>query len=336
MSTGLLALLDDVAMIAKVAAASLDDVASQAAKAGAKAAAIVVDDIVVTPRYVIGFAADRELPIVGKIAAGSLRNKILILLPCTLALSYFLPSTITPILMLGGAYLCCEGSAKLFEVMAPHRAHAHKAKLDTVALNPHTLEDQKVAEAIRTDFILSAEIIAITLATIPDSSILMQALVLGLVGVGITAVVYGLVALIVKADDLGLALAKNNNGSMIAGLCRASGRALVLGMPGFLALLGGVGTAAMIWVGGGIIVHGLEVYGMHSLGNAINTVAKAGAHALPFAAGTVEWAVSTSLSGLVGLSLGAVSIPLIEFALTPAWKLFHAKGQTRAVRNNRN
>jgi hypothetical protein len=321
LSIGLLALLDDVAAIAKVAAASLDDVASLAAKAGAKAAAIVVDDIAVTPRYVVGFVADRELPIVGRIAAGSLRNKLLILLPCTLALSYFLPWTITPLLMFGGAYLCYEGTEKVFEAIVPHRAHAHEAKLDTAALNPHSLEEEKVTGAIRTDFILSAEIMAITLAAIPEASILMQGLVLALVGIGITVVVYGLVALIVKADDVGVALARNDGGSMTSGLRRAIGRALVLGMPGFLTLLGAVGTAAMIWVGGGIIVHGFEVYGMHSVGHAIDSAAEASAHALPYAARTVKWTVLSLLSGLVGLLIGAVSIPLVGFAFAPVWKL---------------
>jgi len=322
LSIGLLALLDDVAAIAKVAAASLDDVVSQAAKAGAKAAAVVVDDAAVTPRYVVGFVADRELPIVGKIAVGSLRNKLLILLPCTLALSYFLPWMITPLLMFGGAYLCYEGTEKVLEAIVPHRAHAYEAMLDTAALNPHTLEEEKVAGAIKTDFILSAEIMAITLAAVPDAGILMQALVLALVGIGITVAVYGVVALIVKADDVGVALAGNDGGSMIDGLCRAIGRALVVGMPGFLTLLGAVGTAAMIWVGGAIIVHGLEVYG--TVGQTIDSAAKATAQVLPFAAGVVKWTVVSFLSGMVGLLIGAVSMPLVGFAFAPAWKLFKA------------
>lgn len=193
MSIGLIALLDDVAALAKVAAASLDDVAGQAAKAGAKAAGVVIDDTAVTPGYVIGFAAKRELPIVGKIALGSLRNKIVILLPAALALSYFLPWLITPLLMIGGAYLCYEGAEKVVEAVLPHRAHAHEAKLESVALNPHSLEDEKVASAIKTDFILSAEIMAITLAAVPAGNIVTQALVLAVVGVGITAAVYGVV-----------------------------------------------------------------------------------------------------------------------------------------------
>lgn len=321
MSIGLIGLLDDIAAIAKVAAASLDDVVAQAAKAGIKAAGVVVDDTAVTPRYVLGFAADRELPIVGKIAAGSLRNKLLLLLPATLVLSYFLPWMITPLLMFGGAYLCYEGTEKVLEAIIPDQAHAHEAQVGTVALNPRTLEDEKVASAIKTDFVLSAEIMAITLAAVSDGTILMQALVLALVGIGITVAVYGVVALIVKADDVGVALAKNRGVSTTDSISRAFGRALVLGMPGFLTFLSAVGTAAMIWVGGGIIVHGLEAYCVHSVGQAINSAAEAAAHALPSAAGPVKWIVVAFLSGIVGLAIGAVSIPVLGFAVAPAWKL---------------
>ncbi len=186
LSIGLIALLDDIAAIAKVAAASIDDVAAAAAKAGVKAAGVVIDDAAVTPRYVIGFSAQRELPIVRKIAVGSLRNKLLILLPAALVLSYFLPVAITPLLMFGGAYLCYEGTEKVFELLLPHQAHAHEAQLEPVALNPQTFEDEMVAGAVKTDFILSAEIMAITLAAVPAGSLWTQALVLAVVGVGIT------------------------------------------------------------------------------------------------------------------------------------------------------
>ena len=324
MSIGLIALLDDIAAIAKVAAASLDDVASQAAKAGAKAAGVVIDDTAVTPGYVIGFAAKRELPIVGKIAAGSLRNKLLILLPAALALSYFLPWAITPLLMFGGAYLCYEGVEKIFEALVPHRAHAHEAKLETVALNPRSVEDEKIASAIKTDFILSAEIMAIALAAISAGSVVTQALVLALVGTGITVAVYGVVALIVKADDVGIALAKNKSRSTIGIIGRAFGRALVLGMPVFLTFLGIVGTAAMIWVGGGIVLHGLEIYGPPSIGVAVEATAEAAAHALPSASGLLEWAVVAAISGVLGLLIGAVLLPIVEFAVAPAWKLVKA------------
>ncbi len=320
MSVGLMALLDDIAAIANVAAASLDDVVSQAAKAGAKAAGVVIDDTAVTPRYLVGFSAKRELPIVRKIAMGSLRNKLLFLLPAALALSYFLPSAITPLLMLGGAYLCYEGVEKVYEAIVPHHAHAHEAQIGTVALNPQTLEDEKVAGAIKTDFILSAEIMAITLAAIPAGSVLTQAFVLAVVGIGITIAVYGAVALIVKADDVGVALASNEKASAIGALSRALGRALVLGMPGFLKMLTVTGTAAMIWVGGGIIVHGLETYGLTSIGHFIHATAEAAAHALPPVAGAIEWIVAAAGAGIVGLLIGGALIPVTEFAFAPAWK----------------
>ena len=320
MSIGLIALLDDIAAIAKVAAASLDDVASQAVKAGAKAAGVVIDDTAVTPGYVIGFAAKRELPIVGKIAAGSLRNKLLILLPAALALSYFLPAAITPLLMFGGAYLCYEGMEKVLEAILPHQAHQHEAQLGTVALNAQTLEDEKVASAIKTDFILSAEIMAITLAALPAGSLWMQALVLAVVGIGITVAVYGVVALIVKADDVGLALASSDGASAFAEVSRSLGRGLVRAMPVFLTVLSAVGTAAMIWVGGGIVLHGLELYGPPSIGHAVHAATGAAAHAIPAAAGVLEWIAHAALSGVIGLLIGAASIPIIGFVVAPAWK----------------
>ena len=320
MSVGLIALLDDIAAIAKVAAASLDDVVGQAAKAGVKAAGIVIDDTAVTPGYVIGFAAERELPIVGKIAVGSLRNKLLILLPVALALGYFMSWAITPLLMFGGAYLCYEGVEKLFEAIMPHHAHRHEAELGTVALQPQTREDERIASAIKTDFILSAEIMAITLAALPAGSLMMQAIVLALVGIGITVAVYGVVALIVKADDAGVALARNSRVSVIGRAGRALGRALVRGMPVFLLLLGAVGTAAMIWVGGGIILHGVEIYGPPSIGHAVHTATEAAALALPSVAGLLRWIVEAAISGIVGLVVGAASIPVIGFVVAPAWK----------------
>ena len=324
MSIGLIALLDDVAAMAKVAAASLDDVASQAAKAGIKAAGVVIDDTAVTPSYVIGFAAKRELPIVGRIALGSLRNKLLILLPTALALSYFFPWTITPLLMIGGVYLCYEGVEKILVVVMPDYAHSHEAHLGTVAFNPKTLEDEKVASAIKTDFILSAEIMAITLAAIPVGSIVTQALVLGLVAIGITVAVYGVVALIVKADDVGLALANNQKRSLIGATIRLTGRSLVVGMPVFLTFLSAVGTAAMIWVGGGILLHGLEVLGPPGVGAALHAAAETVAHVLPSAAGVIKWTVAAVISGAVGLLIGAAAIPIVEFAFAPAWQRLKA------------
>jgi len=320
-SVGLIALLDDIAALAKAAAASIDDVAGQAAKAGVKAAGVVIDDTAVTPRYVVGFSAHRELPIVRKIAVGSLRNKLVFILPTALLLSYALPDAITPLLMLGGAYLCYEGAEKVYELIMPHEAHAYEAALPSVAPNPQTFEDEMVAGAIRTDFILSAEIMAITLASVSDAGRLAQAVVLALVGIAITVGVYGAVALIVKADDVGVALARNPRRSALGALSRALGRILVSGMPAFLRTLSVVGTAAMIWVGGSIIVHGLEDYGLPAIAHAIEGAAVAAADALPAVAAVVEWLVETAGFGLAGLVIGALLIPVVSFVFAPAWRM---------------
>ncbi len=345
MATGLIALLDDVAGLAKFAAASLDDVTAQAARAGAKAAGVVIDDAAVTPRYVVGFAAAREVPIVGRIALGSLKNKLLFLLPAALALSLFAPWAITPLLMLGGAFLCYEGSEKVFHAFFPHRAHEHEVKVG--AAPPQTpeqlqvFEDSKVNGAIKTDFILSAEIMAITLASMPESSFWTQAVVLAVVGLGITVLVYGAVALIVKADDAGVALAANERpASTLFGVRRGGaegapsgadralrplaqglGRGLVRAMPVLLRVLSVVGTAAMVWVGGGIIVHGLEEYGLGAVGHAVHGAAEAAAHAVPPALGAaVEWFVTAAASGVVGLVVGAALIPFVEHVAAPLWQ----------------
>ncbi len=309
MSGGLLALLDDVAAIAKVAAASLDDVAAQASKAGAKAAGIVIDDAAVTPRYVVGFAADRELPIVWKIARGSIRNKLLILLPAALALSYFAPWAITPLLMAGGLFLCFEGYEKVQELIVGHEPNAEPAAVLGEAASSAELENSKVAGAIRTDMILSAEIMAITLANAPGQSLAMQAIVLAVVGLGITALVYGAVAMIVKADDLGVAMSRGH-----LGLTRALGRGLVVGMPYFLKALSLVGMLAMLWVGGGIILHGMAElgwkapeYGLTGFGNTL-------ASAIGDTSGFVGWLTYAAGAALVGVALGGVVAIVLKSA----------------------
>lgn len=320
MSVGLVALFDDIAALAKVAAASIDDVAGQAAKAGTKAAGVVIDDTAVTPRYVTGLSPARELPIIGRIALGSLKNKLLILLPVALALSFLLPQAITPLLMIGGAYLCYEGAEKIYELLVPHDAHAHEAKSEPVALDAKTFEEQKIASAIKTDFILSAEIMAITLANVPGDNTLTQAIVLAVVGVGITAGVYGVVAVIVKADDLGLALARLSPASAAAAPLRVTGRAIVRGMPYLLSGLGTVGTAAMIWVGGGIILHGLEAYGLGWPSHALHDAGAAVARAVPLASAMVAWLVEAAGAGVAGLGIGLLAIPLTSRVLSPLWR----------------
>jgi uncharacterized protein len=263
MSSGLLALLDDIAVIAKVAAASLDDAAAQAVKASSKAAGIVIDDAAVTPRYVVGFASERELPIIGKIAVGSLKNKLLLLMPVAALLTLFAHGLITPLLMLGGAYLCVEGVHKLTDaVLGNHNADAVES------FN----EADRIKSAIRTDFILSAEIMAITLSTVTDVPLITEVLVLAVVAVVMTIGVYGVVAIIVKADDVGAAMARGNHA-----LLRAVGRGLVHGMPGFLRLLAIVGMVAMLWVGGSILTHGAHVLSWHLPEDTVTAAAAAAA-----------------------------------------------------------
>ena len=319
--SGLLALLDDVAAIAKVAAASIDDIAAAAAKAGAKAAGVVIDDAAVTPKYVHGFEAKRELPIIWRISLGSLKNKLIILLPAALLLSSFAPQWITPLLMIGGAYLCFEGAEKVFHRLFPHSDATVDANFDTK--DPSRLEEEKVAGAIKTDFILSAEIMTIALAAIPESNILMEAITLAIVGTGITIAVYGTVALIVKMDDLGLFMAAKGR----LATTRAIGRGLVRGMPVLMAVLSTVGTAAMLWVGGSIIIHGMEVLGLPWLGHLIEGWAVVVGHAVPVAAGFVEWAVKAAIDGVLGLALGLVLIPLATRVIGPVWAAVFGKNK---------
>lgn len=313
--SGLLALLDDVAGIAKVAAASIDDVAGQAAKAGAKAAGAVIDDAAVTPKYVQGFAPARELPIVGRIAMGSIRNKLLILLPLALVLRTFAPWAVSPLLMLGGAYLCYEGAEKVWHLIAPRH---EEAAPDAAPVEAVHLEEQKVAGAIKTDFILSAEIMTIALAAIPAQGLAMEAAILAVVAIAITAAVYGSVALIVKADDAGLHLAERGRLSPT----RSLGRGIVRFMPWFMKALTIVGTAAMIWVGGSIIIHGLEEFGWTGMGHAIEETAEAAAGYAEGAAGAARWGVTAFLDGIFGLFLGLALIPVAHRVINPLIGLF--------------
>jgi predicted DNA repair protein MutK len=269
----------------------------------------VIDDAAVTPRYVTGFAADRELPIVRRIAVGSLKNKLVFLLPAALALSALAPWLITPLLVLGGLFLCYEGAEKLAEALGLHGAHAHNEAGAAAPADPKALEDAKVAGAIRTDFILSAEIMAIALSTIPTSSFLMQAVILAVVGIGITVVVYGAVAIIVKADDAGMALVRRGGG------LAPVGRGIVAGMPPFLKALGAVGTAAMLWVGGGIVLHGLEEFGLHAAGALLHGAEHAG----QAISGFFGWLAGAAVSGIAGVVLGAALIPAVEHVIAPAF-----------------
>ena len=312
--SGLLALLDDVAAIAKVAAASVDDVAGQAAKAGAKAAGAVVDDAAVTPQYMRGIDPKRELPMVGRIALGSIRNKLVLLLPVALLLSAFAPGAITPLLMLGGLYLCFEGGEKVWHWMVPGTPKAGGTGADD---DPEHLEEAKVKGAIKTDFILSAEIMTIALSALPGGNLWVTAASLALVAIGITAAVYGSVAVIVKLDDLGVLMARRGR----FGLTRRLGRALVQVMPGLLAALMVVGTIAMLWVGGQIVLHGLAALGWEAPEHLVKLWAEAAAQAVPgeIRAAT-EWVAFAGLSALFGLLLGLAMLAPGRRIIAPLWR----------------
>lgn len=302
MPSGLLALLDDVATLTKLAAASIDDVGLAAGKAGTKAAGVVIDDTAVTPRYVVGLAPERELPIIGKIAMGSLRNKLLILLPVALLLSAFLPVLITPLLMIGGAYLAFEATEKITEKLL--HEHHHKERLLDAVDDPAELEKLQVAGAIRTDFILSAEIMAIALAALGPLGFGMRAAALAAVAIVITAAVYGAVGLIVKLDDIGLHLARRRSAG-----AQVVGRALVRGVPHLLASLAVIGTAAMLWVGGGIILHGLEeLHVLEIVPHAIHYAAHSIAVAVGFAEPVIEWIANAIGAAIAGFAVG---VPLV-------------------------
>jgi uncharacterized protein len=306
MPSGLIALLDDVATIAKLAASSLDDVAGAAGKATTKATGVVIDDTAVTPRYVVGLAPERELPIIGKIAWGSIKNKILLLLPAALLLTAFAPFLVTPLLMIGGAYLAFEATEKILEKLL--HEHEHEEQLVDAMADPDDLEKMQVKGAIRTDFILSAEIMAIALASLEHLTLLTTAIALVVVAVAITAGVYGVVALIVKLDDIGLHMAQRRRPST-----RALGKALVRTVPPILTGLSAMGTAAMLWVGGGILLHGMEEMGIvAAVPHAIHELA----HRISDHAGSVSavvaWVVNAVGGAVAGLVIGAIIVVIVR------------------------
>ena len=303
MASGLVALLDDVAAIAKIAATSLDDVVGAAGKAGSKAVGVVIDDAAVTPGYAVGFTPDRELPIVFKIALGSLRNKFLFLLPGALLLSAFAPWAVTPILMLGAGFLCFEATEKIVEKLFHHD---EGEAAEDLALSSADLETQKISGAIRTDLILSAEIMVIALNDITQRPLAIQAAALAVVGLGMTIGVYGVVALIVKMDDIGLHLSQRSRPAT-----RAFGRGLVKAMPVVLAALTQIGTAAMLWVGGGIVVHGLEHFHLPQVPNVIHAV-QHWAEQVPTVGAVTGWLAYAISCAVLGLVVGAVIVGVLH------------------------
>ena len=307
MPSGLAALLDDISIIARAAAASVDDVGVAASRAGTKAAGVVIDDAAVTPSYVTGLSPARELPIIWRITMGSLKNKVLILLPGALLLSEFLPGAIIFLLMLGGAFLCYEGAEKVMEKLGGAK---HGKNLEDEIEDPVEFEKKRVAGAIRTDLILSAEIMAITLNEVATETLMTRAGVLAIIGVVITVVVYGAVAIIVKLDDIGLHLLEKPSD-----FARSVGRMLLNAMPKILTILSVVGTVAMLWVGGGIILHGLHELGIHNPGDAAHGLQHAVEEMSGGLGGVLGWLTYASISAIVGLLLGFVIVFVLHKVL---------------------
>lgn len=308
MSTGLLALLDDVAALVKLSAASLDDISAQVAKTGSKVSGVVIDDAAVTPKYVVGLDPKRELAIIGHIGAKSLLNKLVFLAPSALILGYFLPWIIQPILMCGGAYLCFEGYEKVLSILYHAKHDEEKSEETPEVITPEELEKMRITSAVRTDFILSAEIIAITYATVAAKSLFIQIMVLLSVAIGITIAVYGFVGLVVKADDIGVHLAKKSKYAFL----QKVGRGIVKIMPPFLVVLGYIGTAAMLWVGAEIIAHGIPP--IHHLMEELS-------HKMidaPF----IGWLIKVTLCASSGIAIGYVIALLVGVITKLKIKLF--------------
>lgn len=295
MSIGFLALLDDVAALVKVSAASLDDISAQIAKATGKVSGIAIDDAAVTPKYVVGLSPARELIIIGNIAKKSLLNKLVFLGPATIILGFFMPWIIQPILMLGGTYLCFEGYQKIKSIFG--RKKIDEQKSDIQEITPEELEAIRTKSAVRTDFILSAEMMAIAYTTVADKDIITQILVLFCVGVGITIAVYGFVGIVVKADDIGMHMAGQKNKEAIQKL----GRGIIQFMPYFLLILGYIGTAAMLWIGAEIIAHGIPFlhHGLEIAGASLSETP------------VFAWLAKAGLCALGGIILGGVIAQIV-------------------------
>jgi len=300
MSAGLFGLFDDVAALARLAVASVDDVGAAASRATAKAAGVVIDDTAVTPQYVHGLAARRELPIIKRIAIGSLRNKMLFILPVALLLSQFLPWALTPVLMLGGAYLCFEATEKIWAAVSGHGGHGSDD-------NASKSEDEVVAGAVRTDLILSAEIMVISLNEVAAEGFWSRLAILTVAALAITVVVYGVVALIVKMDDVGLHLAERSTG-----LASRLGRTMVSGMPTVLSVISVVGTAAMLWVGGHITLVGVDELGWHAPYDLVHHLEERVRDAASGIGDVLAWLTNTAASAVLGLVIGAPLVLLMH------------------------
>jgi uncharacterized protein len=309
--TSLLALIDDIASL-------LDDVSVLTKVAATKTAGVLGDDLALNAQQVAGVQAERELPVVWAVAKGSFKNK-LILVPAALAISAFIPWAVTPLLMVGGAFLCYEGFEKLVHkfMHSKHEEETEHSKLVEAVANPTVdmaaFEKEKIEGAIRTDFVLSAEIIAITLGTVATEPFGIQVAVLSGIGLIMTIGVYGIVAGIVKLDDAGLFLSKRSGSNVLSKIQRGIGEAILLAAPYLMKGLSIAGTAAMFIVGGGILTHGVPVMSewIHGLEHEAGTI--------PSIGGILGGVTPTLLNGLVGVLAGALVLVAVTVA-GRAWR----------------
>ncbi|MDI6023872.1 DUF808 domain-containing protein [Leucobacter sp. UT-8R-CII-1-4] len=300
MSSSFFALLDDIAVLAKAAAASIDDVVAGAARASVKSAGVVIDDAAVTPQYVQGISPKRELPIIWKITRGSLLNKAIIIV-AILLLSVWAPWIFPWLLLLGGTYLAFEGAEKLWHWIASRHGEEHS--VEEVVERSETSEKQIVASAVRTDLVLSTEIMLISLANIDSDSWGMRLATLIVVALLMTVAVYGSVALLVKMDDAGFWLRRRRPRAL-----KVFGTWLVKAMPWVFRTLSVVGVVAMLWVGGHILVVNLAEVGVPWLLDLLHTITES-IHGAP---GAVIWVVDSAVSAVVGLAWGLVVVALVQ------------------------
>lgn len=303
MSGGLLALLDDIAVLVKTAAVSLDDIALGAAKAGSKSAAVIIDDAAVTPQYVQGLSPKRELPIIWRITKGSLINKFLIIIPIVMILATFAPNIIPFLLILGGSYLAYEGAEKILHWLQKNKHHHQPETTTKNALTPQEQENRTVKSAVTTDLVLSAEIMIISMASIQENNWVMLLGMLALIALGMTILVYGTVGLLIKLDDIGLHLAKNQK---LSRPIRKTGYTLAKSMPKVFTLLSIIGTFAMLWVGGHILATALNDLGIPFLYNLLHTITNTTQNLGPI----ITWLTDTLTSMIYGITAGTILITL--------------------------
>lgn len=308
MPSGFFALLDDIAVLGKATAASLDDISLAAGRTAVKTSGVLIDDVAVTPQYLTGFSPKRELPVIWKITKGSLRNKFLIVIPLLMLLSWLLPAALPYLLVAGGSYLAFEGAEKIL-VWTKLLKH-HAAEEQPTALGSEDAEKKMVRGAVTTDLVLSTEIMLISLSTIDTDNWISRLLMLCIVGLGLTVLIYGVVGFLIKIDDIGLHLAQGR-----AKFAQSFGTGLVKAMPKVFAILGVVGTFAMLWVGGHLVWKSLGDIGLGIFADSLHGIEEF----LHHYNGAIAWFGETLASSVFGLLWGVlIFLPIHAISLALA------------------